>query len=368
MSKDRKRRHHYVPRFYLRYFSKRDSPGQIALWNLEKQVYIPKAGIAKEAYEIDLYGTDQQIEDGFAIIESNVAPIINGIIETRRLPSANSKERILLLLFIMFQAERTKAAAEELETTSDDLFHAVYKHDSRLRDYLPHVKLRLQNAAPFRLSMLEKTIPLIFDLVAKLLINDSEHDFVISDSPVVKYNQFHEARKLPWSGAGWASPGLQIILPLSPKVALILFDSDIYRVGNDSPECVHFNMLSDIDRLNGMQYVFAGKNVYLPPTATEYYAIRMHRRWARYRRSSSTVKEYPQINPDPLSSRKSSLIVTSLRDIRLGLELSFIKYRKPPEKIELATGMFTPRNEYVAEVLKEFYQEHYDKNGKRDRL
>src|SRR4030043_2783 len=100
-AREKKRRHHFVPRFYLRYFADKETSGMIALWNIIRQKYVPKAAISGQAYEIDLYGTDGVIEDGFSIIESKVAPILSKIIETQRLPTSLSQERIWLYLSLL---------------------------------------------------------------------------------------------------------------------------------------------------------------------------------------------------------------------------------------------------------------------------
>jgi hypothetical protein len=68
------------------------------------------------------------------------------------------------------------------------------------------------------------------DLRCKLLRNKTGIPLITSDHPVVRCNQYFE-RHPSLSDSGLICRGLQIFLPLNPQYLLVLFDSDVYKVG-----------------------------------------------------------------------------------------------------------------------------------------
>jgi uncharacterized protein DUF4238 len=59
-------------------------------------------------------------------------------------------------------------------------------------------------------------------------VNNCAVPFIISDNPVVMTNWFGRTRMSGRSSSGMARSGLQITMPLSPKYALLLHDSNVY--------------------------------------------------------------------------------------------------------------------------------------------
>ena len=51
-----------------------------------------------------------------------------------------------------------------------------------------------------------------------------------SDNPVVLYNMFLERMGVDESGMG--SRGAFIFMPLSPGLAIVLYDGKVYKIGN----------------------------------------------------------------------------------------------------------------------------------------
>jgi hypothetical protein len=340
-----------VPKFYLRYFSHAGKGKLISLWNGPRQLYIREARLSDQAYENNFYGADGVIEDGLALLESRVAEILARIMSTHSLPTIGSEEQTLLYTFVMFQAERTKAGAIDMEDTADQMMRRVFREDPRFKPYLPSIKLKLMNPGAQKLALVAPLVPLILDLKAKLLINESPHEFITSDNPVMRYNQFMEARAWPGSGAGWSLPGLQVIFPLSPKLCLILYDNDMYTFKGNHPDMQKIEGLSDINYLNGLQYLLAEENVYFSDHIDQLYARRMHRRWAHRRQPRVVIDEYKQRESMDDKERKGSIIVSTHNNIRIGMELSFLRFATDPEKRSLGPSMWNPRNAYVEKVL-----------------
>jgi hypothetical protein len=350
MARQRKRRHHFVPRFYLKYFSDPAAPGTIGLWNVNRELFIANAAISSQAYEIELYGKDDKLEELLSEMESRVSDILALIKDSLTLPPYNSNAREWLYLFLMFQAERTRATASDTESAFKQVFKGL---PMGVQPATP--RQSLSDSSILRLSLLPGSVPLIMDLGAKLVINKSPREFVTSDNPVVRYNQFMEVRKWPASGAGWSLPGLQIFFPVSPLAAIVLYDQDLYVVGNDNRDAVEVHTTAELNWLNGLQYLVAEGNVYFSPTTDEIYATRMHKRWAHKRKPRFSVNELQEKNPDPKSTVRRSLVVTSMNDLRVGLELPFVTFKVPPESRKLGPTMWNPRNAQVEAIMERLY-------------
>jgi hypothetical protein len=355
MKKTTKRKQHYVPRFYLKLFSDSTSKGLIRLWNLRRQLYVKAAAISDQAYEDFFYGVDGVLEEKLADVETQVSELINKIVTDRRLPSSPSEGMRLLFMFVMYQADRTKATATDVEATLNRLATATFQDDAQRKEVIENAPWTLSGPAAFALETLTPSLPLILDLRAKLILNTTEHEFMTSDNPVIRYNQFYEYRRRPGSGAGWSLPGLQIFLPLSPKILLMLFDSDVYNVGRDNEETVLVDRTGDVNWLNGLQFLRADENIYIPSNVTEEHIARMHKRWAKYRRPRVHTQEYSGVPSPSGGPTKGKLIVTEFNDLKIDLQLSFISYRIDPGARQLSPTLWNPRNEQVAKVLESIY-------------
>lgn len=74
-----KRRHHYVPRFYLKAFATDadlKEPKQITLYNLQRGRVIPNASLREQCYAHRLYGKDDVLENALGRVEGSAAGTI----------------------------------------------------------------------------------------------------------------------------------------------------------------------------------------------------------------------------------------------------------------------------------------------------
>jgi len=87
-------------------------------------------------------------------------------------------------------------------------------------------------------------LPLVIDLKLELLINKSNIDYVTSDNPTVFYNQLFQFKNLS-RGFGWGEYGIQFIIPISPKIAICMYDGEVYNLRKRI-----FNSSKQINKLN----------------------------------------------------------------------------------------------------------------------
>ena len=111
------------------------------------------------------------------------------------------------------------------------------------------------------LEHLDDMIQCCLDLKWKFLtIKSDEKNFITSDNPVSYYNTFLEKRGLYKCGYGLV--GTFLFLPLSPKLAVILYDSQIYKVGNAKVGGSVVLSNSDVDNFNLLTAANANKVIY----------------------------------------------------------------------------------------------------------
>ncbi len=109
-------------------------------------------------------------------------------------------------------------------------------------------------------------LPICMDLKSKILINETPVSFITSDNPVCLYNPFMEKMNYPLNGLG--ARGAIIYFPLSPKLALLIYDDKVYKVGNRKQSYVELHSVNDIRELNKLSIVNSNLVVYYQPSLT----------------------------------------------------------------------------------------------------
>ncbi|MSU57944.1 MAG: DUF4238 domain-containing protein [Pedosphaera sp.] len=257
---------HYVPQFYLRAFSF-DGGKNTALFNFKQNKIIPSSNIDGQCAEDYFYGKDPKPEKALgAAVEAPASKVIGKIISSSTVPKTFTEDCAVLFAFTLFQHGRTLYASEE----GAEFFRAAIEpHIKRMAlesgeltaDEINAVEIGLERPANLTLATSAQMLPLILDLRIKLLINQTSQDFITSDHPVAKMNQYFLGA-FGGGVAGWAAKGLQVFLPLSPKHTVMMYDDKIYRVGARKSDIVPIVNESDVNALNTLQLLNAHQNVY----------------------------------------------------------------------------------------------------------
>lgn len=230
--KNDKRRQHYVPKFYLRNFSENNKAVGIYLLKIDK--IIEHGSINDNLWQEYFYGEDAVVENKLAEHERIWNEIISFIIKEERLPKTE-KDLMWLRYFILISSARTLKRGNQvnkditnlmkniLEIEEPELFSKVMNADKGGFS----VKVKYP-ALPF-LKAAQEALPLVIDLKIELLINRSTIDYVTSDNPTVFYNQLFQEKNLS-RGFGWGEYGIQFIIPISPRLAVCMYDSEVYDI------------------------------------------------------------------------------------------------------------------------------------------
>ena len=249
---DSKRRHHFVPRFYLKAFA--SAPRRINVFNLPRLEPIKDVSLRDQCYRHRLYGPSGEVEEAFARVESVVAPVLARFRSGESIKFGRASSEAVVN-FVALQLQRTEAAIARVRTMYEALGAAAF--DGRPP---PSFVVEEQRALTILLSVLPEIANALEDLKLQILHAPPDVKFITSDHPITKFNHYCEGtRDVGVLGADCR--GLEIALPLSPDVAVILYDGDVYRardLGSRHVLCT----TADVDCLNRLAVIESRENLY----------------------------------------------------------------------------------------------------------
>lgn len=266
------KRQHYIPQFYLRFFSDDDKTVDIFLF--KKRLYRSKIPIKSILYKSDLYDNDDSKEQVISRLESMwnaslkriVARYSVDIVEDEKY-EINEEDFLNLYSFICFTHMRTRQQISGIAFQSEAFIRDMNErfpdiNPDGLGDFQPLFDPYFEaNAA---LSSGVSMLPYFLDLVPVFLQNKTSRSFITCDAPVIPYNPFFE--QVGYLGnSGLGNSGLQIYCPLTPKLAIVLYDSDIYRFKDTSyPLIQPIESPKDVRMLNGLTVSHAYETIVMP--------------------------------------------------------------------------------------------------------
>jgi hypothetical protein len=314
MANNKKR--HYVPRFLLKRFSANEK--RIGIYNITSRKLIPSGNLSNQCYKPYLYGKDDTLETALARAEGQFAELLRALDEIIDPPPPFSEANKLMLLFVVSQRGRTLYAAEETDEMFDKMFKNIFGEELSID--IGKFKAGLTEPAQEALASTLLCLPQLLDMRCAVLVNKTDKEFVISDNPVVFYNQLMSFRTFG-SNCGFATKGLQVFFAIDPQKSLFFYDAEVYQVGSDNRNIVEMFNEQDVYELNTLQIVAALENIYFRDPSFK--ATALHKRAEPYLRKKKTdLKEFPIGKDGP---RKSSLLTVHSEDVRTNLDLSFVR-------------------------------------------
>jgi hypothetical protein len=318
-----KRRHHFVPRFYLRGFA--SLPRRINLLNLKCSTLVRDASLRDQCYRHRLYGKRDDLEDAFCDVEGRAATVIGSIVASEQPPARPSAAYDTLVEFLSLQLLRTTAAMAQMRRAYSDITDAVF-------DGSPPAGFPPDDVDDLALSvqMLPEIADSLDGLTAHLIVSSGRDEFITSDNPAVRYNQYCQGvRGLGVTGTNCG--GFQLFLPLSQRVVLLLYDGGVYKVGRTRTSVSSRVTSADVEAINGLQVVNAEENVYFGNWEQAVTVCDLCRRYSRKRVGSGMRL----VQADELGGRQSVLIHQYVEMPALAMELSFVALRREARRLDL---------------------------------
>lgn len=127
------RKHHYVPRFYLRKFAAIGGRS-IHLFTVPSGRNVLNASLRNQCYSLRFYGDSPIIEHALAGIEGAASTVFHDILTTKRLPAPGSPHHYTLMAFTMIQRRRTQMSAVTTDAMTDKMLKTAYREDPRIKD------------------------------------------------------------------------------------------------------------------------------------------------------------------------------------------------------------------------------------------
>ena len=347
--------HHFVPQFYLRNFSPDRS--SVSSFNFKNSKYLPVVSISRQCQRPYFYGKDQAREKGMKRFENVWAPLVHYLVNARAPLPNPSADHLFLLLFVAIQRGRTVAAAEEFSQMADRMAKTAVRPAFEAEGFdaaqLDRLTIRPNDPVAEALSLHTRTWPLFSDLRPIILVDNSKTGFVTSDSPVVFFNTLlqHVSDR---GTTGAQSPGLQIFLPLSSEVTLLLQDENVYGTGRGSPSTLVI-CPEDVNQLNALQIVNAEENIYFNSNKTNRDAVLSLVQKHRHKKPATKAQmEYrASFRMNGVEYRGSHLFFNPQSSIRLSLSGIKLLKRATPVAADWQQHVM-PRRPDLVEILERF--------------
>lgn len=217
------RKHHFVPQAQLRHFAV--DPERRSIYVFAKRsdrsflASIANAGSENDFNTVSLGDTKWNFEDLFQEVDARSARLVAEIVSRRSLAWMTADDRIALADLFATQMLRTHFSRTGPKHLAGQL-REITRQIGYDPDADPH--MAMPSDAAVRLGAVKAFLDRNGHTVALLGLHpalyaaDGEHRFIISDHPVSRINVF------PYGDVGLTSPGVVVMLPVSPGLTLAL--------------------------------------------------------------------------------------------------------------------------------------------------
>lgn len=320
------KKHHYVPQFYLRFFSK--DGRTVSVLNAKRAKIFHSAPLRNQCYRDYFYGKDGVHEKALSVFEGEAAQLIKKLIADQTTPRPKGRDFCSILLYVTIQANRTGYRVDALNDMCDDMMKYLVATEHPEIGDISKLRIEMTNASNLAIKYALSMHILLYDLRWLLLKAPTGQEFITSDTPVLFANPFlpdnHGA-----STTGFPSKGLVIAFPLTPTLTLILFDSDVYRLHGHADDAATIQAKEDdVLALNKLQCASCYDNVYFSRPDMNVQGLLAQA--VRYRRAKKNQQRIFPKEDSP--ERKSEIIMSMQVGAKMPLVLSFLRPRKQAER------------------------------------
>jgi hypothetical protein len=367
------KRQHYVPKYMLRQFSCNETATgdeekrQINLVNIKRSKIVYGASLRDQCYRNYMYSKNTVVERNLSKLEGVHAELARTIMTVHNL---DARQGLRVTQLIALQKARTEQSENEFNDMANKLIKLMLFN--RVPDYLlRQAKIRVDNASTCMLATALSVSPMLLDLKQFLVVNQTSLPFIISDNPAIFTNWFFRRLFPDRPSAGMKRSGLQICLPLSPKFALLLHDSNVYLTNHENGNIILRNS-SDVKSLNALQWLNAYSNIYFPPGIDEGYLRDMMlidrnsvnqafmRRFETRDNQIFHSTEKDEFD-SPSAGVKSELIYISTANLPLDIRIDAVKLRPKPRYVDNGSLGSLIRDPACAQIIEDFSSAVFEK-------
>lgn len=284
MSKQITKNQHYVPQCLLKHFGCDARKGKkINVFDIERSVVRYNQSVKKVFSQNYFYGKDNEVETFMAEkVESPASKILDKIVDG----DFNIVDEDVLTLhrFVLSLFCRTPEASKRVSGFVNSHLESTVRELLSLNGFDP------EEASAGRLNFCQDRLAsritvqgvidaiILRDLRYHIIKNETASEFYISDHPVFIYNWLY--RDLQYPGVtSIAALGLQIFLPLSPKITLCFYDPKVYKYGQKSSLVTYVSKDEDIEILNSFQVINSDSVIGFYSQQNEAHVRRLYERY-----------------------------------------------------------------------------------------
>lgn len=255
---------HFVPRHYLRRFAFHGSE-LICAANVDPYEFLGKRGIGGQCCADEFYDKNDSLNKLLGATESDLAPLLITVTQNEdfNIQEINGLKFLGIALYL-----RTRKAVESAKVLPKFMAREVIESAVRLGKLpLPPEGEVTEDLFDFKHVagvVMGSFIPCWIEtltLAAKLLKSENGSWFVTSDNPVVVLNQYCVGADKLRSYVGFSRSGFQLLMPMSPRLCLFIYDDHVYKVGGRSQRLVEITE-SDVEIVNSLQVQGAERRLY----------------------------------------------------------------------------------------------------------
>jgi hypothetical protein len=246
---------HYVPRVHLKPFTLDGAGLAINLLNIDRMKSVQNAPVKNQCSGDYFYGKDECLERAINSIETPYGDILRFLMGDNA--TVNSTVSIVILRFVYLQHVRTEAASRKAAEMTGTM------HDVPGSDIpIPPLRDAIKTAVQFAMRNFADSMSIVDDLKVCIARNRTDRPFVTSDDPAVLTNRLHiqRLRKVRRS-FGVKTAGAIFLLPLSPSLCAIVYDSAVYQ-SSQRAGWIDVTRGPDVDAINEHQILNCMVNLY----------------------------------------------------------------------------------------------------------
>lgn len=303
---------HFVPRCYLKAFSKDGEGLALNLYNIDRRRLIQNAPLKHQCSKDYFYGEDHKLENAIQFTEGTYGTVIKEIFSSGYKFTENHKQ--FLKLFWLMQYLRTESASRR----QVEMFEGVRSTVGGMpEEFVPSIKEAVLHA----MHVFATEMNVVSDLKACLIKNKSKVPFITSDDPAIMANRWHQLDdRARGMGFGLGASGLLGLLPLSEDILFLAYDGDVYSIPNREGWAICKND-SDVRAFNQFQFFNCRANIFVRnaecanEVASSLGEALPHRPTARHKINYAVLdstegdyKKYVVVTPDEAGDHTEALI------------------------------------------------------------
>lgn len=228
----RRENQHYVPKMLLRNFAigASSSRGREQVHVLDKSTSrvftanIRNIAAAFEFYEAELAGEPLDVEALLSELEGHTSAALEKVLAAETVADLSAEDRMWLSIFCSVQFVRTQTVRDRIGALNEDMEAHIRRMGYDPAQVAGFQRMSEDDIKKMGIGLIASALreyPKYFNQKAWFVMKaEGDLDFLIGDHPIVMSN---DRRFGPYGNLGLAVPGVQIYLPLSPRLTLAMW-------------------------------------------------------------------------------------------------------------------------------------------------